>query len=62
MDPSGSERIERVTTLELVFDLVFVLTITQLTTVLADAPDGAGLLRVVLMLTLIWCMYGGYAC
>jgi low temperature requirement protein LtrA len=44
VDPSGSERIERVTTLELFFDLVFVLTITQLTTVLADAPDGAGLL------------------
>jgi low temperature requirement protein LtrA len=61
VEPAGTERIERVTTLELFFDLVFVFTITQLTTVLADAPDGAGLLRVVLMLTVIWWMYGGYA-
>jgi low temperature requirement protein LtrA len=51
----------RVTTLELFFDLVFVFTITQLTTVLADEPNARGLTRVVIMLTLIWWMYGGYA-
>jgi low temperature requirement protein LtrA len=52
---------QRVTTLELFFDLVFAFTITQLTTVLADAPNARGLSRVVVMLVLIWWMYGGYA-
>jgi low temperature requirement protein LtrA len=52
---------ERVTTLELFFDLVFVFTLTQLTTVLYLAPNGRGLLEVVLMLGVIWWMYGGYA-
>ena len=52
---------ERVTTLELFFDLVFVFTLTQLTTVLFEAPNGRGLLRVVVMLGVIWWMYGGYA-
>ena len=51
----------RVTTLELFFDLVFVFTLTQLTTVLFRAPNGRGLLQVVLMLGVIWWMYGGYA-
>ena len=50
----------RVSTLELFFDLVFVFTITQLTSVLANHPDGVGVLRVVLMLVVIWWMYGGY--
>jgi low temperature requirement protein LtrA len=58
---AATEHAERVTTLELFFDLVFVFTITQLTSVLSEAPDAAGLLRVVLMLTVIWWMYGGYA-
>jgi low temperature requirement protein LtrA len=52
---------QRVTTLELFFDLVFVFTLTELTTVLFEAPNGRGLLRVVVMLGLIWWMYGGYA-
>jgi low temperature requirement protein LtrA len=52
---------QRVTTLELFFDLVFVFTLTQLTTVLFLAPDARGLLQVVLMLGVIWWMYGGYA-
>src|SRR3954464_14699107 len=51
----------RVSTLELFFDLVFVFTITQLTTVLAHHPNGVGVLRVALMLVVIWWMYGGYA-
>ena len=51
----------RVTTLELFFDLVFVFTLTQLTTVLFRAPNARGLLQVVLMLGVIWWMYGGYA-
>jgi len=52
---------ERVSTLELFFDLVFVFTITQLTAVLSDDPTPRGLLRVVLMLGVIFYMYGGYA-
>jgi low temperature requirement protein LtrA len=54
-------QVERVSTLELFFDLVFVFTITQLTAVLSDDPTPRGLLRVVLMLGVIYYMYGGYA-
>jgi low temperature requirement protein LtrA len=53
--------VERVTTLELFFDLVFVFTITQLTAVLYHAPTGRSVVQVVLMLGVIWWMYGGYA-
>jgi low temperature requirement protein LtrA len=52
---------ERVTTLELFFDLVFVFTVTQLTAVLSDDQSWAALAQVVLMLGLIWWMYAGYA-
>jgi low temperature requirement protein LtrA len=58
--PGQAERVERVSTLELFFDLVFVFTITQLTAVLSDDPTWRGLLRVVLMLGVIFYMYGGY--
>ena len=51
----------RVSTLELFFDLVFVFTITQLTSFLAAQPTPRGLLSIVLMLGVIWWMYGGYA-
>jgi low temperature requirement protein LtrA len=51
----------RVSTLELFFDLVFVFTITQLTSVLAAHPSVRGVLQVSLLLTVIWWMYGGYA-
>jgi low temperature requirement protein LtrA len=51
----------RVSTLELFFDLVFVFTITQLTARLAGELSVPGLLRVMLMLGVIWWMYGGYA-
>ena len=55
------EEVVRVSTLELFFDLVFVFTITQLTAVLVDRPNLRGVLQVVLMLGVIWWMYGGYA-
>ncbi len=51
----------RVTTLELFFDLVFVFTITQLTAVLYHDVSWRSLLQVVLMLGVIFWMYGGYA-
>jgi low temperature requirement protein LtrA len=59
--PGQAEQAERVSTLELFFDLVFVFTITQLTAVLSDDPTIRGLLRVVLMLGVIFWMYDGYA-
>src|SRR5256714_5097982 len=55
------QQVGRVTPLELFFDLVFVFTITQLTTVLYHAPTLRSLVQVVLMLGVIWWMYGGYA-
>jgi low temperature requirement protein LtrA len=58
--PAAQEQETRVSTLELFFDLVFVFTITQLTAVLASDPSGGSLGEVVLMLTLIWWMYGGF--
>jgi low temperature requirement protein LtrA len=58
---TSSPPAQRVTTLELFFDLVFVFTVTQLTTALADHFGPLGLLRVALMLALIMWMYGGYA-
>jgi low temperature requirement protein LtrA len=51
----------RVSNLELFFDLVFVFTITQLTSVLESRATLRGLLQVTLMLGAIWWMYGGYA-
>jgi len=53
--------VQRVSTLELFFDLVFVFTITQLTNVLVHEPSWKGLLQVSLMLGVIFWMYGGYA-
>ncbi len=58
---NGRAETVRVSTLELFFDLVFVFTATQLTAVLSDRFDVEALLQVVLMLGLIWWMYGGYA-
>jgi low temperature requirement protein LtrA len=50
-----------VSTLELFFDLVFVFTITQLTAVLANDLTLHGVAEVVVMLSMIYWMYGGYA-
>jgi low temperature requirement protein LtrA len=49
-----------VTTLELFFDLVFVFTLTQLTSVLVHDATWAAVGEVALMLGLIFWMYGGY--
>jgi len=51
----------RVSTVELFFDLVFVFTITQLTSLLVAEPNGAGVARVALIFGNVWWMYGGYA-
>jgi low temperature requirement protein LtrA len=55
------DRSARVSTLELFFDLVFVFTITQLTTVLVEGDGALSALHVVVMLAVIWWMYDGYA-
>jgi low temperature requirement protein LtrA len=57
----SDEAAVRVTTLELFFDLVFVFTLTQLTGLLAAEPDAAGLAKVVIVLSVVWWMYDGYA-
>src|SRR5262245_49477990 len=52
---------DRVSTLELFFDLVFVFTITQVSSVVVHDPSAVGVGRAVLELTEIGWMYGGYA-
>jgi low temperature requirement protein LtrA len=52
---------QRVTSLELFFDLVFVFTLTQLTTLLAGNPSLLGGIRVALIFVVLFWMYGGYA-
>src|ERR1700678_2993255 len=52
----------RVSTLELFFDLVFVFTITQLTTLLArDQVPPAGARKGRSVFRVLWWIYGGYA-
>jgi low temperature requirement protein LtrA len=52
---------ERVTPLELFFDLVFVLAITQCTAVMAHEPTWAGLAQGLLVLGVLWWAWVGYA-
>lgn len=60
--PSVQEpAIQRVSTVELFFDLVFVFTITQLTSTIAHPHDFSDYLRAILVfMTLMW-IYNGYA-
>jgi low temperature requirement protein LtrA len=52
---------ERVTPLELFFDLVFVLAITQCTALMADEPTWTGLAKGLLVLGVLWWSWVGYA-
>ncbi|WP_214412473.1 low temperature requirement protein A [Sphaerisporangium fuscum] len=73
VEPTPPEQELRVSTLELFFDLVFVFTVTQLTTLLVDgfaddqaashgqAAPAEGALRALLVFGVIWWMYSGYA-
>jgi low temperature requirement protein LtrA len=58
---SAVEEVNEVSRLELFFDLVFVFTITQFTTVLTRHPSLRGATQATLMLAIVWWMYGGYA-
>src|SRR5215207_5252280 len=51
---------QRVTTLELFFDLVFVFTITQLTSLLSKSLSWERLLQSFLIFIVLFWMYGGY--
>ena len=73
IEPTSPRQRLPVSTLELFFDLVFVFTITQLTTLLVDGLGGdaepqahpahlaVGVLRALLIFGVIWWMYSGYA-
>ena len=52
---------DRVTALELFFDLVFVLALTQCTSSMARDPSWAGMARAMLVLGVLWWSWGGYA-
>jgi low temperature requirement protein LtrA len=52
---------ERVTPLELFFDLVFVLAITQCTALMAEHPTWPGLAQGMLVLGVLWWSWVGYA-
>jgi low temperature requirement protein LtrA len=59
--PHPDESEQRVTPLELFFDLVFVFAITQVTGFLADNPTLGGLLRGLMLLGALWWAWGAYA-
>jgi len=61
MDDRAVERGQRVTPLELFFDLVVVFAITQVTGFLADSPTWGGLLRGLLLLGALWWAWASYA-
>jgi low temperature requirement protein LtrA len=52
---------ERVTPLELFFDLVFVLAITQCTTLMSHHPSWSGMAQGLLVLGMLWWAWVGYA-
>ncbi|MGO9762341.1 MAG: low temperature requirement protein A [Solirubrobacteraceae bacterium] len=52
---------EQVTPLELFFDLVFVLALTQCTTLVARTPTWEGVLKGLLVLGVLWWSWTGYA-
>jgi low temperature requirement protein LtrA len=52
---------ERVTPLELFFDLVFVLALTQCTTLMAHEASWEGVIKGLLVLGVLWWSWGGYA-
>ena len=61
MSQQPAEREQRVTPLELFFDLVFVFGFTQVTTVLSDNPTWSGLGHGLLILAALWWAWAAYA-
>ena len=58
---AATEREERVTPLELFFDLVFVFAITQVTNLMAEDPSWEGLGRGAVVLAALWWAWAAYA-
>ena len=52
---------ERVSSVELLFDLVFVFTITQVTEIVVAHPTGAGVAQAALTMAVVWWMYDAFA-
>ena len=61
MSDRQAERGQRVTPLELFFDLVVVFAITQVTSLLSRSPTWGGLLRGLLLLGMLWWVWSAYA-
>ncbi len=61
MSEQHADREQRVTPLELLFDLVFVFAFTQVTTVLSDDPTWGGLGHGLLILAALWWVWAAYA-
>src|ERR687888_1488689 len=61
MEDRQTEREQRVTPLELFFDLVFVFAITQVTSFLSHDPTWSGLFRGLLLLGMLWWAWSAYA-
>ena len=61
MSPDTVEREQRVSPLELFFDLVFVFAFTQVTTVLSNDPTWSGLGHGLLLLAALWWAWAAYA-
>jgi low temperature requirement protein LtrA len=61
MDDRQAEHGQRVTPLELFFDLVVVFAITQVSSVLSHSPTWGGLLRGLLLLGALWWAWAAYA-
>lgn len=57
----GLRQEERVTPLELFFDLVFVLALTQCTALMAGTPSWEGIAQAMLILGVLWWSWAGYA-
>ena len=58
---NAGEGEERVTPLELFFDLIFVFAITQVTGFISDDPTWAGLVKGLLVLGVLWWAWAAYA-
>ena len=61
MEDGHAERTQRVTPLELFFDLVFVFAITQVTGLMSEQATWEGILNGMLVLAALWWAWAGYA-
>jgi low temperature requirement protein LtrA len=59
--PQHHEEEQRVTPLELFFDLVFVFALTQVTALMSAMPSWEGIARGMLILSALWWAWGAYA-